>query len=57
MDSQQPQSKEQNYRIVGQMINNGMNILQPKKEEPGALGKLLQAGVENPDSEEKKNQD
>lgn len=57
MNSQQPQPKEQNYGIVGQMINNGMNILQPKKGEPGALGKLLQAGVENPDSEEKKNQD
>lgn len=56
MDSQQPEQKEQNY-IVGQMITNGMNILQPKKGELGALGKLLQAGVENPDSEEKKNQD
>jgi hypothetical protein len=54
MNSQQPQPKEY---IVGQMINNGMNILQPKKGELGALGKLLQAGVENPDSEEKKNQD
>jgi hypothetical protein len=57
MNSQQPESKEQNYSIVGQVITNGMNILQPKKGELGALGKLLQAGVENPDSEEKKNQD
>ena len=32
MNSQPPEPKEQNYRIVSQMISSGMNILQPRKE-------------------------